>query len=167
MRALVIGGTGLLSGVAVELAGRGWRVVLPSRRPDPGVASGVRWVSAGWSAPDPRLPARLATALGGPADLVVVWAHGGLHGPMADNILPLLADDAPIVELHSGVSCPVAEHPGHPKHRVLLGLVDYAGRTRRLSPAETTEATLAAVDRATDGKLPSTHQVGMPKLLAS
>ena len=165
MRALVIGGTGLLSGTAGTLADRGWRVVLPSRRPDPAVTRGVRWVPADWD--DPTLGGRVREALDGPADLVVVWAHGGLHGEMAETVEPLLAPGAPVVEVHRGSSVHTHDLNGHPTHQVLLGVLGYAGRTRWLTPAETTEAVMAAVDSATAGRLPGVHQVGLPHLLAS
>ncbi|OLR94504.1 Rossmann-fold NAD(P)-binding domain-containing protein [Actinokineospora bangkokensis] len=169
MRALVIGGTGLLSGTAAALAGDGWQVVLPSRRPDPATTGDldVRWVPANWSAPDPDLPRRITAALGGPADLLVVWAHDGLHGAMAETVSPLLADGAPVVEVHRGTSLHVEDLPGHPTHQVLLGVLGYAGRTRWLTDAETTEAILATVESATSGRLPGIHQIGLPHLLAS
>ncbi|MCG8918803.1 hypothetical protein L6E12_23780 [Actinokineospora sp. PR83] len=169
MRALVIGGTGLLSGTAADLADHGWRVVLASRRTDPVTTRtrAARWVPADWSDPDPHLGDRLTTALGGPADLLVVWAHGGLHGQMAATVTPLLAEGAPIVEIHSGSSAHTEDTPGHPTHQVLLGVVDYAGRTRWLTAPEITDAVVTTVDRATAGRLPGVHQVGLPRLLAA
>ena len=167
MRTLVIGGTGLLSGAAADLSDRGWPVVVASRRTDPvtSLTGDARWVPVDWSNPDPNVATRLSSALGGPVDLLVVWAHGGLHGDMAATIAPLLADGAPIVEIHSGSSTHTADLPGHPTHQVVLGVVDYAGRTRWLTAPEIDAAVQTAVDRATAGRLPGVHQVGLPRLL--
>ena len=169
MRVVVIGGTGLLSGAAVSLADRGWQVVLPRRRADRVTdrAQTAHWVQADWSTPDSGLADRIRTALGGPADLLVVWAHGGLHGSMAETVGPLLAEGAPVVEVHSGSSAHSGGLPGHPTHQVVLGVVDFAGRTRRPTAFEVTDAVVATVDRATAGRLPGVHQIGLPRALAS
>ena len=55
-RALVLGGTGMLAGVAAALLDDGWHVVLPSRRRPAipatnGNGHGAPWVKADWSDP--------------------------------------------------------------------------------------------------------------------
>src|SRR5690348_9052111 len=98
-RALVLGGTGMLAGVAATLLDDGWQVVLPSRRrpATPTTTNGhaARWVKADWTEPA-ALVAAAAEALDGPADLLVAWVHREVRIPVLQAVAPLLADGAPV-----------------------------------------------------------------------
>ncbi|MBW4719925.1 hypothetical protein [Saccharothrix obliqua] len=188
--ALVLGGTGMLKGCADELLAQGWQVVLPSRRPPragtaaraalgrPGqvpqsrteadsqaAAEGGRWVRADWARPD-ELAERVREVLAAPADLLVAWVHPSYREPVLRAVAPLLAPDAPVVEVHdsSGISSrhglPDPVLPGHPTQQVVLGIVRHGRGTRWLSHEEASVGVLAAVRRAVEGKAPSVHQVG-------
>ncbi|MGB3440572.1 MAG: hypothetical protein WBA97_17640 [Actinophytocola sp.] len=167
-RALVLGGTGMLSGVSDALLDDGWDVVLPSRRrPVAPITNGraARWVKADWTEPA-TLASAAAEALDGPADLLVAWVHRGVRVSVLRAVAPLLADGAPVVEVHGSASahplggCPDAVLPGHPTQQVVLGYVRHAGRTRWLTHHEVSAGVLDAVHRALDGKPPHVHQVG-------
>lgn len=170
-RALVLGGTGMLAGVATWLVRDGWLVVLPSRRygplPDPGPEprGRARWVQARWERPQ-RLADDSEKALGGPADLLVAWVHGGFRSAVLHAVEPLLAEDAPVVEVH-GASA--GDPPGrgmaptlsgHATQQVALGYVREGTRTRWLTHAETVDGVLAAVRRALEGAPVAEHYVG-------
>jgi hypothetical protein len=163
-RALVLGGTGMLSGVAAALLDDGWDVVLPSRR-KPLDAHGARWVAADWTAPA-DLAATAGEALGGPADLLVAWVHRGVRVSVLRSVAHLLADGAPVVEVHGSASanplggCPEPVLTGHPTQQVVLGYVRHAGRTRWLAHEEVSAGVLDAVHRALEGRPPHVHQVG-------
>ena len=169
-RALVLGGTGMLAGVAAALLEDGWHVVLPSRRrpatpTTDGNGHAARWVKADWTEPD-ALAATAAKALDGPADLLVAWVHREVRVPVLQAVAPLLAGGAPVVEIHGSASanplggCPDPVLAGHPTQQVVLGHVRHAGRTRWLTQEEVAAGVLAAVHRALDGKPPHVHQVG-------
>ncbi|MBB4912475.1 Rossmann-fold NAD(P)-binding domain-containing protein [Actinophytocola algeriensis] len=163
-RALVLGGTGMLSGVANALLDDGWQVVLPSRR-KPVTNDHARWVKADWTEPA-TLAATTAEALDGPADLLVAWVHRGVRVSVLRAVAPLLADGAPVVEVHGSASanplggCPDPVLPTHPTQQVVLGYVRHAGRTRWLTHEEVSSGVLDAVHRALDGKPPHVHHVG-------
>jgi NAD(P)-dependent dehydrogenase (short-subunit alcohol dehydrogenase family) len=167
-RALVLGGTGMLSGVAAALLDDGWEVVLPSRRrPAAPTTNGhaARWVKADWTEPA-ALVATAAKALDGPADLLVAWVHREVRVPVLRAVAPLLAGDAPVVEVHGSASanplggCPEPVLADHPTQQVVLGHVRHAGRTRWLTHDEVSAGVLDAVHRALDGRPPHVHQVG-------
>jgi NAD(P)-dependent dehydrogenase (short-subunit alcohol dehydrogenase family) len=171
-RALIIGGTGMLSGCAATLLAEGWHVVLPSRRYSPVAAQTddytgtLRWVEANWSEPK-LLAARAEPALGGKADLLVAWVHGPARPSVLRAVGPLLAAGAPVVEVHGSASanpllggCPDPVLEDHPTQQVVLGFVMQAGRTRWLTHAEIAEGVLDAVRRALDGRPAGVHQVG-------
>lgn len=167
-RALVLGGTGMLAGVATALLDDGWLVVLPSRR-RPATATGnghpATWVKADWTDPS-ALASTASDALGRPADLLVAWVHRGVRVSVLRAVAPLLADGAPVVEVHGSASanplggCPDPVLPGHPTQQVVLGFVRHAGRTRWLTHEEISAGVLDGVQRALDGKPPHVHQVG-------
>lgn len=173
-RALVIGGTGMLAGCVAALVQDGWHVVLPSRRyaPIPAEAGGngtgsskALWVEADWA--EPRvLAARAEKALGGKADLLVAWVHSAARPSVLRAVGPLLAEGAPVVEVHGSASanpvggCPDPVLEDHPTQQVVLGFVRQDGRTRWLTHAETAAGVLDAVQRALDGRAPGVHQVG-------
>lgn len=170
-RALILGGTGMLAGVAAALLDDGWFVVMPSRRrPSEPVTNGngrgdARWVKADWT-----VPAALADAsreaLGEPADLLVAWVHREVRTGVLRAVSPLLAPRAPVVEVHGSASanpvggCPDPILDGHPTQQVVLGYVRHAGRTRWLTHEEISHGVLDAVRRALAGKPPHVHQVG-------
>jgi hypothetical protein len=170
-RALVIGGTGMLAGCTAALVADGWHVVLPSRRyapiPDTTPADGghVLWVEADWAEPK-ELANRAERALGGPADLLVAWVHSRVRASVLRAVARLLAEDAPVVEVHGSASanpvdgCPDPVLADHPTQQVVLGFVMRDGRTRWLTHAEIAEGVLDAVHRALDGRPPGVHQVG-------
>ncbi|WP_309114595.1 hypothetical protein [Saccharothrix sp.] len=182
--ALVLGGTGMLKGCADELLAQGWQVVLPSRRAGSGPGSAAlralggrghvpqeaqgnqpTLVEADWSRPE-ELANRVRAALKAPADLLVAWVHASYRVPVLEAVAPLLAPDAPVVEVHDigdinpreGVRDPIL--PGHPTQQVVLGFVRHGSTTRWLSHEETSVGVLEAVHRALDGKSPSIHQIG-------
>src|SRR5690606_40487810 len=105
-RAVVLGGTGMLAGVASRLVDDGWLVVLPSRRysplPDyaePGSGRAL-WVQARWERPE-RLARDTANALGGKADLLVAWVHNEYRRSVLFAVEPLLAPDRKSTRLNS------------------------------------------------------------------
>lgn len=165
-RALVLGGTGMLAGVAVSLLDDGWHVVLPSRRrPHIPVTDGkpnvARWVSADWADPAGLVDGARA-ALGGPADLLVAWVHHEVRTSVLRAVAPLLTPRAPVVEVHTGATrgCPDPVLADHPTQQVVLGYVRHAGRTRWLTHDEISAGVLDAVRRAVAGRPPHVHQVG-------
>lgn len=169
-RALVLGGTGMLAGVAAALLDDGWHVVLPSRRRPSipatnGHASTARWVKADWTTPT-ALAEAAGEALGGMAELLVAWVHREVRAGVLRAVAPLLAPQAPVVEVHGSASanpvggCPDPILPNHPTQQVVLGYVRHAGRTRWLTHEEISAGVLDAVRRALAGRPPHVHQVG-------
>jgi hypothetical protein len=171
-RALVLGGTGMLAGVAAALLDDGWFVVIPSRRrpAEPvtngnGRGGGAQWVKADWTVPA-TLADAAREALGGPADLLVAWVHREVRTGVLRAVSPLLADGAPVIEVHGSASanpvggCPDPILGEHPTQQVVLGYVRHAGRTRWLTHEEISAGVLDAVRRALAGKPPHVHQVG-------
>ncbi|RZS34925.1 hypothetical protein EV193_108275 [Herbihabitans rhizosphaerae] len=174
-RALVLGGTGMLAGCVGALVDDGWHVVLPSRRYAPIPVSDkadpngrVLWVAADWSDPE-TLATRAKKALGGRADLLVAWVYSEARPAVLDTIAPLLAEGAPVVEVHGSASadpvggCPEPVLADHPTQQVVLGFVHHGGRARWLTHDEIAEGVLSAVRRALDGRQPAVHQVGEPR----
>jgi NAD(P)-dependent dehydrogenase (short-subunit alcohol dehydrogenase family) len=169
-RALVLGGTGMLAGVAAALLDDGWRVVLPSRRRPTlpatnGHSRSAFWVKADWTAPS-TLAEAASEALDGKAELLVAWVHREVRASVLRAVAPLLAPGAPVVEAHGSASanpvggCPEPILPDHPTQQVVLGYVRHAGRTRWLTHQEISAGVLDAVHRALDGRPPHVHQVG-------
>lgn len=171
-RALVLGGTGMLAGVAAWLVEHGWLVVLPSRRYSPIPADGpfapgarALWVQARWERPR-RLARDAARALGGPADLLVSWVHGGYRLQVMEAVAPLLAPGAPVVEVHGESAgdplgaLPGATLAGHPTQQVVLGHVREGKRARWLTHAEVVDGVLEAVQRALNDAPIAEHYVG-------
>lgn len=154
----------MLAGCVETLTSEGWLVVLPSRRRPPDTHEAT-WVEADWSHPD-TLAERAHVALGGPADLLVAWVHGSFRVPVLRAVSPLLAEDAPVVEVHGSSSahpvrgCPEPVLSDHPTQQVVLGFLRQAGRTRWLTHKETASGVLAAVRRALEGRQHAVHQVG-------
>ncbi|SEQ46322.1 hypothetical protein SAMN05216188_103115 [Lentzea xinjiangensis] len=161
--ALVLGGTGMLVGCARQLVTRGWHVVLPSRtRPlmaDGGPDRAARaisrehrptWVKADWTKPH-ELAAEVEYELQGHVvNLLVAWVHSSYRVNVLNAVLPLLAEGAPVVEVHTCAPVPDPVLP-NPTQQVLLGHFahDAAHRTSR--------AVLEAVERALEGRPPSLH----------
>jgi NAD(P)-dependent dehydrogenase (short-subunit alcohol dehydrogenase family) len=171
-RALVVGGTGMLSGVVAELVRDGWHVVVPSRRYAPIPAdlphAGERqalWVEADWAEPEP-LAERARKALGGPADLLVGWVHDAYRVDVLDAVAPLLANDAVVVEVRGAAAAqpssgePEPSLPAHETQLVVLGFVRDGESTRWLTHSEISDGVLDAVRRALADRPPATHQIG-------
>lgn len=157
------------------LVADGWHVVLPSRRyaPIPTVLAGsgagrALWVAADWSDPE-GLAERAGRALGGPVELLVVWVRREHRTAVLRAVEPLLARDAPVVEvLGAAAADPVGGYPDpvlgrHPTQQVVLGFMPVGRTSRRLSHEEISEGVLAAVDRGLTGKAPGVYQVGEPR----
>ncbi|MBM7775471.1 hypothetical protein JOD54_005675 [Actinokineospora baliensis] len=149
--ALVMGGTGMLTGCAERLVANGWHVVLPCRHYAPLAAdhhSGcgrATWVEVDWSKPQ-LLASRTARIIDNPAELLITWLPDDTLAPALRAVEPLLAPGAPVVEAHDRPSTTAL--PDHPTQHVVLSPVGYAGRTRRPSSAEITEGILRATRRA-------------------
>jgi hypothetical protein len=167
-RALVLGGTGMLTRVTTGLIRDGWHVVLPSRRYAPLAAEGTGralWVEADWSYPE-RLADRAARALGGPADLLVAWVDGRARVPVLRAVARLLTPTAPVVEVHGSASAnPIAGCPDpvigdHQTQQVILRAVTEHGTTRWLTQSEIAASVADAIRRALDGRVSGIHQVG-------
>lgn len=181
-RALVVGGTGMLSGVVAELVRDGWHVVVPSRRYAPipldlPESSGeddrqAIWIEADWSVPG-SFAERADKALGGKADLLVAWVHDAYREDVLAAVAPLLARDALVVEVRGAAA--VAPHGGRPEpslpeHQtqlVVLGFVRDGEGTRWLTHREISEGVLDAVRRALADRPPATHQIGEVNSYAS
>lgn len=170
----------MLADVTSWLVGEGWHVVVPSRRYGPipvdeleaaDESSGLfrpgraLWVEARWELPQ-RLARDASRALGGKAELLVAWVHGGYRIPVLEAVADLLTTRAPIVEVHGDVvNDPVGAVPepalaGHPTQRVVLGYVRDHGALRWPSHSEIVTEVLAAVHRALEDRPFSEHQVG-------
>ncbi|SDG91967.1 hypothetical protein SAMN05216553_113112 [Lentzea fradiae] len=160
--ALVLGGTGMLAGCARRLLERGWHVVLPSRtRPlmaDDGPGRAARasisrghrptWVKADWADPH-ELAAEVEDELAGrPVNLLVAWVHTSYRANVLNAVRHLLADGAPVVEVHTCTPVPDPILP-NPTQQVLLG--HFVHETERC----TSRAVLDAVERALEGRAPS------------
>ncbi|MET9230507.1 hypothetical protein [Lentzea sp. NPDC003310] len=160
----MLGGTGMLAGCANHLVARGWRVVLPSRTQplmaDDGPGRAARaslsrghrptWVKADWAD-----PAALASEVeyeldGHPVNLLVAWVHTSYRVSVLTAVRHLLAEGAPVVEVHTCAPVPDPVLP-HPTQQVLLAHFahDAMERTRR--------AVSEAVERALEGRAPSLH----------
>ena len=162
--ALVLGGTGMLAGCAQQLVARGWQVVLPSRTQPlmadnaPGraaratISRGHRptWIKADWTKPE-ELASEVEYELQGRlVNLLVAWVHDSYRVSVLNAVQHLLAEGAPVVEVHTHAPVPDPVLP-HPTQQVLLGHFahDAAQRTSR--------AVLDAVERALEGRAPSLH----------
>lgn len=162
--ALVLGGTGMLAGCAQRLVERGWQVVLPSRTQplmaDDGPGRAARasisrghrptWVRADWTKPA-MLASEVEYELSGrPVNLLVAWVHDNYRAGVLRAVQHLLAENAPVVEVHTSVPVPDPVLP-NPTQQVLLGHFAHDAAQR------TTRAVLDAVERALEGRAPSLH----------
>ncbi|GLY49633.1 hypothetical protein [Lentzea sp. NBRC 102530] len=162
--ALVLGGTGMLAGCVSQLVARGWRVVLPCRTQplmaDDGPGRAARaslsrghrptWVRADWAE-----PSKLATEVGYELEghrvnLLVAWVHDSYRVGVLNAVRHLLAEGAPVVEVHTSGPVPDPVLP-HPTQQVLLAHFAHDATQR------TNRAVLEAVDRALEGRAPSLH----------
>ena len=174
-RALVVGGTGMLSGAVAELVRDGWHVVVPSRRyapipldlPEPAGDDDRQalWVEADWAAPA-SFAERAERALGGRADLLVAWVHDAYREAVLAAITPLLKLEAAVVEVRGSAAAqphvgePEPSLPTHDTQLVVLGFVRDGDSTRWLTHREISEGVLDAVRRAMAGRPPAIDQIG-------
>ncbi|HJP78049.1 MAG TPA: hypothetical protein VJ914_27500 [Pseudonocardiaceae bacterium] len=173
-RALVVGGTGMLSGAVAELVRDGWFVVVPSRRYAPipldlpESADDERralWIEADWSAPE-SFAERAERALGGKAELLVAWVHDAYREDVLAAITPLLTADAAVVEVRGAAAAqphggePEPSLPAHETQLVVLGFVRDRESVRWLTHREISEGVLDAVHRALAARPPATLQIG-------
>jgi len=172
---MVIGGTGMLTACASTLVDDGWHVLLPSRRhaPIPAVSGHggegrALWIEADWSDPD-GFARRARRVLRGPVELLVTWVHREHRADVLHAVSPLLAMDAPVVEVHGNAAAdafggyPDPVLADHPTQQVVLGFVPIGHTSRRLTHDEISDGVLAAVRRALEGRPPSVQQVGRPR----
>ncbi|GAB3695501.1 short-chain dehydrogenase [Nocardiopsis oceani] len=171
-RALVIGGTGMLSGAVRGLAGLGWELVVPSRNPWRAPPRGVRWVRSEWGDPGALTEAVRATGTTtgsahepAPFDLLVAWVHTPHRERVLTAVEPLLSKRAVVVEVWGSASRnPLTTLPPPvldlPTHQAVLGYQRHNGGTRWLTDGEISEGVLAAARSALTGALPRVHEVG-------
>ena len=171
-RALVIGGTGMLSGAVRGLAGLGWDLVVPSRNPWRAPPRGVRWVRSEWGDPGALAEALRTTgsATGtshDPAsfDLLVAWVHTPHREQVLTAVEPLLSKQAVAVEVWGSASRnPLTTLPTPvldlPTHQAVLGYQRHNGGTRWLTDGEVSEGVLAVARSALTGAPPRVHEVG-------
>ncbi|MEU1476216.1 hypothetical protein [Streptomyces sp. NPDC005760] len=154
--ALVVGGTGMLSGTVQALADQGCTTAVLARRPGPPARTGpVVAVPVDYTD-----PAALKDALfkavrdTGRFRLAVLWVHTPAQASAYGVIAQALTDDALVVEVLGSAaaapSAPPATAPapfhGHRYRRVVLGFADGDdGTTRWLSHREISEGVTAAL----------------------
>jgi hypothetical protein len=158
----------MLARCAGRLVARGWQVVLPCRTQplmaDGGPGRAARaslsrghrptWVKADWAKPR-ELASEVEYELAGrPVNLLVAWVHESYRAAVLTAVAPLLADHAPVVEVHTTAPVPDSVLAEHPTQQVLLGHFAHD------AAQHTSQAVLDAVVRALEGKPPSLHQVG-------
>lgn len=177
-RALILAGTGMLSGVAEALVRDGWHVVLPCRRYCPLVVPEARqgraalkalrprghrptangttkeragralWVEAHWDRPR-ELSAKAGAALGERADLLVAWVHEQYRRSVLGACAGLLAPGAPVVEVRGAGGPPVEPEPVLAAHPTQLVMVGALSEIDDTRPLSHGELT-AAVLHAVD-----------------
>lgn len=192
-QALVLGGAGMLAPSVRTLVSDGWQVVMPSRRyhplpadapasqrprrPQAPSASGapalVReeptgralWIAASWNRPH-ELAVKARKAFTAPASLLISWLPEEYRVDVTEAIAPLLAKDAPVIEVYSGATIldglPEPALPSHPHHQVALGYVKQGDRLRWPNAGEIAEAVHSVVEHALEGRAAAVHQVGEP-----
>jgi len=151
---LVVGGTGMLSGLCEALAGDGGRLSLLSRHASQ--AAGADGFDCDYHDPAAfRAALDAAAARSGPIDLAVAWFHtlkieaprllaARVEGPMFQVLGSAVADPAHPERLETARR--VAE--GLPRcalRQVVLGFQVEAGRARWLTNAEISQGTLEAI----------------------
>lgn len=166
--AIILGGTGMLAGVAEHLAADTWRVIAPSRWSGPGWKAhhdSVHWVRGHWQEPV-QLAATVQQHLTSPAELLVAWVHMPHREAVLRAMEPLLAPGVPVVEVWGSATTdpttmlqpPVLSD--HPTHRVVLGYAREVSTVRWLAHTEISTGVLAAVKEALRGAQPRVHEVG-------
>jgi hypothetical protein len=168
-RALILAGSGMVSGVAEALVQDGWQVVLPSRRYRPiavpeakqGIAAlralrprGHRpngngngrkagralWVEAHWDRPR-ELSTKTQAALGGAADLMVAWVHEQYRRSVMGACERLLVPGAPVVEVRGAGGPPIEPEPLLAAHPTQLVMVGSLSEVDDSRPLSHTELT--------------------------
>lgn len=173
MTALVLGGTGMLSGAVRHLLGSGQPVVSVARRtgalpPHPRLVE----VAADWAQPA-RLAAAVRAVEDRRFDTALLWVHTEYRPSVYAALAPLLSKRARVVEVNGSAGRgPAADRlarellgtPDRQLHRVLLGSrPDGAGGRRWLTHAEISRAALAALGHgpAPSGEQGRTQEVNM------
>lgn len=161
-RALVVGGTGMMRVVSLELAARGHAVTVLARRHTRLAAlaadapMGTIWPLALDYHDTGALERVLAQATrsGGPFGLAVVWIHGS--APNAPSVVARFVQGDYYHVLGSAAADPGRHDgtqeegfiawPGARYHQVILGFVQEDGRSRWLTHEEIGRGVLAAVE---------------------
>lgn len=172
--ALVVGGTGMLFGLSVELARRFRALTVVARRASRLAALGDAIGAMGTLNPvaldwhdDQALAAALRAAQDahGPIDLAVCWIHGSApRAPrlVAERIAPArfvhvvgsaAGDPARVGDARRDA---VASVPGIDYRQVILGFVLEGERSRWLTDAEIARGTLAALESEEDPRVVGT-----------
>ncbi len=174
--ALILTGAGMLNGIAHDLVDNGWRVVQPSRRYVPVAANDVAhpagrvvWVEARWDEPELLVRDVARTLNGATVDLVVVWLHDEDRKNVLRAVEPLLAPNAPVVDVRS--TSDVAEVPeqaaGRCVQHVFLGNASARDSSRPLGQAEIVAGVREAVAQALAGAPSTRHDVGVRRQSAA
>jgi hypothetical protein len=167
--ALVVGGTGMLRGVSLDLAARGMEVSVIARNEErlrrlatesEMLAGAIHPVPLDYRDTD-RLTRTLAAAreARGPISLAVLWVHAvAPHAPTAVARAIASPDDPPrLFHLRgsaardpSASADPIAlrlrEHPGIRYREIVLGFTGRPGRTRWLTDAEISDGVIRAIE---------------------
>jgi hypothetical protein len=167
--ALVVGGTGMLRSVSLDLAARGMEVSVVARSADrlrrlaadaEGTAGAIHPVALDYRDTD-RLLAALAAAheARGPISPAVLWIHAVASEAPAAVVGAIASPDDPPRLFHlrgsaardpSASADPIAhrlrEHPGIRYREVVLGFTGRPGRTRWLTDAEISDGVIRAIE---------------------
>jgi NAD(P)-dependent dehydrogenase (short-subunit alcohol dehydrogenase family) len=141
----------------------------PGRAARASISHGDRptWIRADWTKPHElaaevqdelqgrEVPHELAAEVqdelqGREVNLLVAWVHGSYRVGVLRAVQHLLAEGAPVVEVHTCAPVPDPVLP-NPTQQVLLGHFAHDAMQR------TSRAVLDAVERALEGRAPSLH----------
>ncbi|MGH3492905.1 MAG: hypothetical protein ACRDRL_26860 [Sciscionella sp.] len=130
----------------------------------------ARWVRADWLDPS-ATSIKVAAALGGRADLLVVWLPLDLRVAAMRAMATLLAVSAPVVEVFrmaptldaapGGLPAPALQC--HQTQQLALGFVDADGRARSMTSTEVRAGLREAIGAALRGSVGELHQFGEPR----
>lgn len=177
--ALVVGGTGMLRGVCLDLAQRGWIVSVVARR-HVGLASLAAEARAAGGMINPlpadyhdeaMLAARLRSARAGhgPVSLAVCWVHSSASGAVqliaemvahsrGCRLFHIVGSEGHHAPAAGDASTQAAMVEGVSYRRVTLGFVREANQSRWLTHDEISRGVLRAIDRDGDEAVVGTVQ---------